>query len=98
MPRSYAEVKDEMKNLAKKQGTQGLIDGLALLDIKGRANHTREERMTWTVIIEVLEERHPEVDEAFAQWAEADSAAEDSPAPAIIAAAKAAAAKKGAQA
>lgn len=65
-----------------------LAGSLALLDAKAKLDDA--ERLTRSVMIDVICERCPEADAAFEAWAESDDVNLKAPVAAIVAAAKAA--------
>jgi hypothetical protein len=71
MSRSAAEVIAAMKAKAAQQPTRTLCEALTVLD--GR-NLDEAERLTRSVLIDVLCERHPQADAAFDAWASEEPA------------------------
>src|SRR5215475_2816364 len=70
MPR-YDEVEARMKDRARQQPTPLLCDALRTLEAQPKLDEA--ERMTRSVLIDVLCERHPEADAAFDAWAYGDT-------------------------
>lgn len=60
----------DMVNFAARQGTPALC--AALEAVQRMRPMTPEARLTHTVLVDVLCERHPEADAAFTAWAESD--------------------------
>lgn len=61
---------ERMKALARRQPLRSLADGLFALDSKPERDDA--ERLTRSVLIDVICERCPEADAAFDAWAESD--------------------------
>jgi hypothetical protein len=58
---------DTLKDTASTRSTATILGALVILDAPGR---TPEQNLVRAALIDVLEQRHPEVDAATSAWAE----------------------------